>query len=74
MIATIIMWIVLPMFLGAIALGYGFWTWNAAVDMVESVRDRSRSFPIESETFTWIILHLLALAVIALVVLEQVTG
>ena len=41
MIATIIMWIVLPMFLGAIALGYGFWTWNAAVDMIESVRDRS---------------------------------
>lgn len=72
-ITFIVMWILLPISLVTIAMGYGLWTWAAVLDIVASIRDKRRFFPIEHETFTWIVFHLVVLGIIALLLLGQVS-
>lgn len=70
MLLYIAMWVVFAMFVGAVVLGYTFWTWNAAIDIVASVRDEHRFFPIEHETVTWLIVHAASGLILAPVLLE----
>lgn len=72
-IAFIVMWILLPICLLTIAMGYSQWTWAAVLDIIASIRDKRRFFPIEHETFTWIVAHLVVLGIIALLLLGQVS-
>ena len=64
---NVAMWIVFAMFVGAVVLGYAFWTWNAVVDIVASVRTKN---PFEHETVTWLIVHAASGLILALVLLE----
>lgn len=72
-IAFIVMWILLPICLFTIAMGYSLWTWAAVLDIIASIRDKRRFFPIEHETFTWIVFHLVVLGIVALLLLGQVS-